>query len=244
MNYKSYQVYDNQDFFDKYTAIRKSGTSANDLLEKPIINQLVGTVKNKVVLDLGCGDGLYGKELLNKGAQSYLGIDGSKNMYDLAKRNLKGFNAELLQQDIENIELESNKYDLIISRLVFHYIQNPTPLLKQIQQSLTKDGTFVLSIEHPIITSCYDAYHKKIHRTKWIVDNYFSDGERINNWNDKNVIKYHKTIEQYWKLFQQTDFVVNEIRESKPIEENYEDGHDFKRRLRVPLFMMFGLGKT
>lgn len=241
MKYKSYQVYDNKDFFEKYIKRRKSGNAANELIEKPIINELIGDVKDQEILDLGCGDGLYGKELLEKGAKSYLGIDGSKNMHELAQKNLKGLNAKIIHQDIENLQLDRNKFDLIISRLVLHYIENPAPLLKQIQSSLTQNGKFVISIEHPIITSCYDAYNKNSNRGSWIVDNYFSDGERINNWINKDVIKYHKTIEQYWDLFQQANFKISSIRESKPIEANFEDGYEYKRRKRIPLFMMFKL---
>ncbi len=244
MKYKSFEVYDNKDFFEKYIQRRKSGDAPNERIEKPIINELIGDIKDKQVLDLGCGDGLYGKELLENGATSYRGIDGSKNMYQLAQKNLRDINAEVIHQDIENLQLEKNKYDLVISRLVLHYIENPVPLLQQIQSSLTPNGRFVLSIEHPIITSCYDAYHKNSNRGSWIVDNYFSDGERINNWINKEVIKYHKTIEQYWSLFQQANFKISSIRESKPIETNFEDGYDYKRRKRIPLFMMFRLEKV
>lgn len=80
-------------------------------------------------------------------------------------------------------------------------------------------------------------------RGHWIVDNYFSDGKRINTWINKEVIKYHKTIEQYWTLFKQAGFEITEIRESKPIASNFEDSYEFKRRKRVPLFMIFKLTK-
>ena len=243
MKYKSYQVYDNKDFFEKYIQRRKSGVAPNELIEKPIINHLVGDPTDKNILDLGCGDGIYGKELLENDANSYLGIDGSKNMFQLAQKNLKGLNANVIQDDIENLHIEKNKYDLVIARLVLHYIEKPTPLLKQIQSCLTTNGTFILSIEHPIITSCYDAYHKNSNRGNWIVDNYFSDGERINNWINKDVIKYHKTIEQYWMLFKQANFEIVDIKESNPIEANFEDGYEYKRRKRIPLFMMFKLDK-
>lgn len=243
MKYKNFEVYNDRDFFEKYIKRRSTGQAPNELIEKPIINELIGDVANKTILDLGCGDGKFGIELLDKGAKHYTGVDGSSNMFKLAKKNLQSYNAKVLQDNIENIELEKNKFDIVLSRLVLHYIENLKPVLNEINSSLTKNGIFVLSIEHPIITSCYDAYHKKSNRGNWIVDNYFSDGERINNWINKDVIKFHKTIEHYWTLFKHANFEVSEIRESNPIESNFEDSYEFKRRKRIPLFMMFKLTK-
>ena len=80
MKYRGSSVYDNPDFFDKYIQKRKKGNSPNDLLDKPYLDMLIGQVHKKSILDIGCGDGIYGKELLVKGASSYYGIDGSKNM--------------------------------------------------------------------------------------------------------------------------------------------------------------------
>ena len=46
-------------------------TSPNESLEKPAFFQLVGDVKGKKILDLGCGDAKFGKELLEKDCHSY-----------------------------------------------------------------------------------------------------------------------------------------------------------------------------
>jgi len=62
MNYKNYLVYDDYDFFEKYTEKRDKGNSPNDTIEKPIIVELIGDLHGKDILDLGCGDGKYGKE--------------------------------------------------------------------------------------------------------------------------------------------------------------------------------------
>ncbi len=65
MNFKSYSVYDEEDFFEKYNAKRAKGKSPNELIEQPIINELLGNVEGKQILDLGCGDGKYGLTLLS-----------------------------------------------------------------------------------------------------------------------------------------------------------------------------------
>ena len=90
MPYKSFTVYDDEDFFEKYTQKRSRGHSPNELIEQPIIDELIASVKGKKILDLGCGDGKYGITLLDRGARLYHGIEGSQKMVSLAKKNLQG----------------------------------------------------------------------------------------------------------------------------------------------------------
>jgi len=243
MKYKSFSVYDDAAFFEKYIQKRNLGNAPNERIEKPIMDELIGNVQGKNILDLGCGDGNYGRELLDKGAEAYTGIEGSKNMSNLAIEKLSGTNSKIIHQDIVDSNFGVEKYDLVLSRLVLHYIVDLTSLLQKIERSMIRNGYFVCSLEHPVITSCYDAYHSKAKRKNWIVDNYFTSGERVNTWNGKDVIKYHKTLEEYWSLFKQSNFDIIEIRESKPIESNFEDINDFQRRNRIPLFIFFKLMK-
>ncbi len=253
MNFKSYSVYDQEDFFEVYNERRKRGNAPNELIEQPIIDELIGNVEEKSILDLGCGDGKYGIKLLKRGARYYHGIEGSKKMSDLAMANLKNdiplermgnYTANIEVGDIELVPFEKVKYDIVLSRLVLHYIEDLESLLTRIHKSLNEEGIFVFSVEHPIITSSYESYHLKVKRENWIVDNYFDCGERINQWIGKNVIKYHKTIETYWKLFKKTNLEVVEIRESKPQKVNFKDKEEFKRRNRIPLFLIFKLKKV
>ena len=243
MKFKGYKVYNDEEFLKKYLEKRDKGNSPNELIEKPIIEELLGELFGKQLLDLGCGDGRYGKELLIKGVAKYIGVEGSKRMSDLAKKNLEGFDYEILNKDLIEIELTKEAYDIVLSRLVFHYIEDLDKIFRKIHKSIKRDGVFVFSVEHPIITSNYESYHKEVKRGNWIVDNYFSMGERVNKWIDKEVIKYHKTIEEYWSLIKKSGFEILEIKESKPRKSNFEDESEYDRRKRIPLFMIFKLKK-
>jgi len=243
MNYKNYKAYDNDDFFEQYTAKRNRPNAPNNILEKPIIDQLIQDVEGKDILDLGCGDGKFGLELLSRKSRSYHGIEGSENMFGLAVDNLKDTDARLECFDIEGYDYPKEKYDLIVSRLVLHYVENLEELFVKLHHCLREKGEFVFSIEHPIITSCYEAYHGKGRRENWIVDNYFESGERINHWIGKNVVKYHRTIEEYFQIIQNAEFEVLILRESKPNMKYFETQEEFERRMKIPLFMLFKLKK-
>lgn len=238
MKYKNYTAYDDEDFFERYRQKRGKGNAPNELIEQPIIDELIGDIRGKKVLDLGCGDGKYGLQLLKRGAQSYHGIEGSQRMAALAQETLSVPNAKVENGDIETTAFLPRAYDLVISRLVLHYVEDLAPLLEKINASLSEQGLFVFSIEHPIITSCYEAYHQKVKRGNWIVDNYFDSGERVNQWMGKSVIKYHRTLEEYWQLLRQAHMEILDIRESKPQPENFDNPEEYQRRMRIPLFLM------
>lgn len=163
-------------------------------------------------------------------------------MVDLATENLAEYNALIKKIKIENLEIREG-YDIIISRLVLHYIEDLDPLMEKIRAGLKDDGEFIFSIEHPIITSNYESYHKKVKRGNWIVDNYFDTGERINNWLGKKVIKYHKTLEEYWEIIKRANLEIVELKESKPLRCNFEAEEEYLRRKRIPLFLIFHLKK-
>lgn len=244
MNYKGASLYDEDDFFKQYIGKRLSGKAVNDLIEKPIIDELLGNVQDQHILDLGCGDGRYGRYLLEKGAKYYVGIDGSTKMLKLAEQHLFPTHSKLIHQKIEHIQLGKDEFDIVLSRLVLHYIEHLKPIFDQVAQCLRKNGIFVFSIEHPTITSCFDAYHAGEKRQNWIVDHYFSSGERIHHWLGKEVVKYHKTIEEYWLLAKHARFQVTEIRESTPRADHFQDAAHYERRKRIPLFLMFQLTKV
>ena len=73
-------IYDNEEFFKGYQDLRKKSDSANELIEIPQLFDLIGNVKGKTILDLGCGIGGHDRKLIELGAKSVMGIDISNKM--------------------------------------------------------------------------------------------------------------------------------------------------------------------
>ncbi len=67
------------------------------------INNIVD-VQNKQVIDIGCGGGIYTKELALMGAKNVVGLDFSKEILQAAKENCNAFpNISFIHGDAHNI---------------------------------------------------------------------------------------------------------------------------------------------
>jgi SAM-dependent methyltransferase len=235
--------YDQSQVFNIYSAHRSRPESPNETMEQPILWNLIGDVHGQSVLDLGCGEAKVAKRFKDAGAKSYLGVDGSKNMIEQAQLNCEaGFSAVTCSW-LEDFSSEHNSFDLIISSLALHYIEDLDATFKTIFKALKPGGRFIFSVEHPVITSSNKALENTALRQSWIVDDYFLRGERSVLWMGDEVKKYHRTIEDFLNLLTDNGFNFKRLRESDPPKNKFTDVDLLYRRRRIPLFLFLSAEK-
>jgi SAM-dependent methyltransferase len=234
------EFYDDEAVFTTYMSGRVTRVDGpNDTLEKPVFDELVGSLSNLRILDLGCGNAAFGLEALQEGCRSYLGIDGSRKMVAAAKKKLAGTLAKVVRATIETWDYPPQQFDMVTSRLALHYVPKIEPVFAKIHEALIEGGRFIFSIEHPVITSSDRAWQTGGPRQDWIVDNYFETGPRIPQWMGGQVIKYHRTVEDYFAALRAAGFFVDAVRESRPQRAQFRDEATYERRKRIPLMLFF-----
>ena len=235
--------YDDDRVFATYMRHRSRDETPNDTLEKPDLLDLIGSPAGQRVLDLGCGSARIGRELLAAGAIAYLGVEPSQNMVGEARETLAGTSGRVAVATIEDWEYPADAFDLVISRLALHYVDDVELTFRQVFRTLTAGGRFVFSVEHPVITSCARSYPEGSKRQDWIVDDYYVPGRRVTRWMGQDVVKYHRTLEQYFDGLQQAGFLVDGLREGRPRRERFLREKTYLRRLRIPLFLLMAARK-
>lgn len=223
-------------YFATYMQHRQWEGNPNDTLERPVFLSLLPEVRGLDVLDLGCGDGGFGLELLDGGCASYTGVEAAPTMVRTAQATL-GHRGLIIEAHLEDWTSPPALYDLVISRLTLHYIDDLPALLARIHAALKPGGQFIFSVIHPVITASNKSGGGT--RQDWIVDDYFVPGARVVNWMSGEVIQYHRTIEDFFLMMQAAGFTVTALRESRPDPANF--AHDpalLERRNRIPLFLL------
>ncbi len=243
MEFRGASVYDQENFFSNYMKRRYRKDSPNNAIESPIIYELVGDFQNKSILDLGCGDASFGKELLNQGAAFYTGIEGSQQMVASAKLKLANENGTIHHETMESYTYPTEKFDIVTSRFAIHYVSDVHLLFQNVHKTLKDNGKFVFSVQHPLTTSSFISKQTGDKRENWIVDDYFLEGERKEPWIEQIVVKYHRTTEHYFKALTKSGFSVVDLREGTPKREHFTNDEEFERRLRIPIALAFSCVK-
>ncbi|NPA39916.1 MAG: methyltransferase domain-containing protein [Thermodesulfobacteria bacterium] len=104
--------------------------------EKRLVKELLPEVKDKLVLDLGCGTGLFTELVLS--AKKVFGLDLSKNMLAIAKDKLK--KAYFVNGDAYFLPFKSSIFDFVLSITVFEFIKEPEKVISEIYRVLKPGG--------------------------------------------------------------------------------------------------------
>ena len=219
-------IYDNKNFANEYDKLRKEkkGYNANDLIEIPNFRSLLPDVKNKTILDLGCGYGETDKYLKEQGASFVLGIDISKHMIEIANKENKLDGIEYKVMPMEDISNIDKKFDIVISSLAFHYIKDYNKLIKDIYNLLNDNGVLIFSQEHPLATAPIipKEQEKRIdinNKRYFLLSDYNRNGIRYILWNNENVEKYHRNFSEIINTLTDNNFKIHKILEPTPTEE-------------------------
>lgn len=217
-------IYDNDEFFYSYKALRETDNNCNVLLEQPAMRELLPDLKGKTALDLGCGFGDNCMDFVKMGANKVVGIDISKNMLGIAKSKNSNEKIEYINLPLEDLSKVQGKFDLVYSSLCFHYIKDFDVLIENIYDKLNSGGMLLFSQEHPVVTASAGVagyYNVDENGNKvYCFCNYQDETEkRVEKWFVDGVIKYHRTFATIINTLVEKGFVIERVVEPIPSAE-------------------------
>ncbi len=151
-------------------------------------------MKDKRVLDVGCGCG-YGSYLIaTKGANEVIGVDRDRQALEYAKQNYHSNNLSFKYLDLlEDNALKNQKFDAVTSFQVLEHIEDNSLYLSTLSSFLNAGGFVYISTPNRLIYSPKskkpsNPYHYKEYspvELAEILNNYFDDleiwGQKITN---------------------------------------------------------------
>ena len=240
-------IYDNQTFFEGYKKIRENEANANNLFEIPALFSLMPDLKDKTILDLGCGFGEHCKRFVESGAKKVIGIDISEKMLEIARQENADSKITYINMPMENISKLNEKFDIVISSLAFHYVEDFTGVVKNIFDMLNENGVFLFSQENPLCT-CFSGGNRwtkdeKGNKLYINLSNYGVEGERESSWFVDNVKKYHRTFSTIVNTLIETGFTIEKMIEPLPTEDLLKKYPEYKDLFHKPDFLLVKVRK-
>ncbi|MFH1551660.1 MAG: class I SAM-dependent methyltransferase [bacterium] len=185
----------------------------------PVILELIGNVKNKKILEIGCGNGYLSRLLAQKGAE-VIGTDLSQKLLDYAKEKeeINPVGIKYFQRDAANLKgLKNNFFDIVIANMCLMDIKDADKAVEEANRVLKKNGRFVFSINHPVFFRqawVYARRNGKKFFARAILKYKTPCALKQTLWSTGiKVMGYRRPIEEYLKYLKNTGFVLNDFRE-------------------------------
>lgn len=166
-------------------------------------------IKDKSVLDLGCGSG-YGAKILSTNAKKVLAIDKSKDTIEFAKNNFGNEKVEFICANVLETGINYNSVDVVVCFEVIEHLETPDLLIMEIKRVLKKDGLLIIStpnkdIASPNSDTPINPFHKKeytLDELKCLFSEYFSQRQFYGEWPNLDMAKSYSTANKIDKIAQ------------------------------------------
>ena len=188
---------------------------------KPYFENIVGIVNPGRILEIGAGTGHLAKHLAgDNGDIEYIAIEPSPGMHETAVDVLKSTPVIIENSQIQNLS-KTQKFDLIISHLCVHVIDDIDSLFSITGDLLQPHGTFVFTIPHP----CFYNEYKNLfleHEYSYMRQN-FKEIELTLSLDQSNAITgvpyHHRPLSKYINTLSSNSLVTQKLDEIYPPPE-------------------------
>jgi ubiquinone/menaquinone biosynthesis C-methylase UbiE len=113
-------------------------------VEAELILDLLKPKPGDVVLDAGCGTGVFALDILSRGSQ-VVGSDISLPMLIYAGKKLKGFPFQMVLSDMLTLPFQENSFDKVVSVTALEFIENAKGAVGELFRVTQKGGCIVVA---------------------------------------------------------------------------------------------------
>lgn len=235
-------IYDDPGFFAGYSTLERFGAGWERAMEHADVLALLPEVDGRRVLDLGCGAGQLARHLATAGAAEVVGVDVSERMLALARAEWAHPRVTYRREAVEAVAFPSARFDLVVSSLVFHYVDDYPGLVARIAGWLAPGGVLVYSTEHPIFTARLPGDGWVLddagRRARVSLDRYADEGAREETWFVPRVRKVHRMLATLLNGLLDAGLVIERVVEPMPSEQWLHDHPQFRDERRRPMFLL------
>jgi ubiquinone/menaquinone biosynthesis C-methylase UbiE len=185
--------------------------------------RILGDVKRKRILEIGCG-GAQNSIVLSKWGAEAVGIDLSNNQILHAKQLAKkeDVGVSLILGNMEELPFKDEVFDIVTTAVSLHYVPDLNAAFAEANRVLTKGGRFCFSASHPLTEGKLTTFRNK---QAVAVRDYFK--RRIVRWTDKipdgskvKMHSYYRPLQDYFDMLIENGFIIERYIELERLEED------------------------
>lgn len=225
-------------------------------LIKPNLMRILNPQKGEAILDLGCGQGYFGRVMAQSGAK-VVGVDVGAELVKLAKDQASSNETYLVQSAEKLSQLTDAKFDAAICILALQNIKNLSSAVLEMSRVLKPNGRAVLVLNHPafrVPSASSWGYEEKANAQYRRIDGYMSEISQsvdmtqgiVDVKKKKFTFSFHHPLQVYFKAFAKAGLSVIRLEEwvsHKTSDKGPRKIAEDKARKEIPLFMCIELKK-
>jgi SAM-dependent methyltransferase/ADP-ribose pyrophosphatase YjhB (NUDIX family) len=202
---------------------------------------LLGDLRGKRVLEVGCGGGQCSIAFARQGALA-TGIDAAANQiaYARALAVREGLEVALHEGDITLMpQVEKASQDTVFSAYALQYVEEIETCLSEVNRVLVPGGAFVFSVDHPAWQMMSEDDPYRVVRPYW--DGYAEWEEALapGVW----LRAWYRSIERWFDLLRGAGFAVDRVLEPMMVAEvhdaSWDETYSYERGRVIPSTLIF-----
>jgi 2-polyprenyl-3-methyl-5-hydroxy-6-metoxy-1,4-benzoquinol methylase len=221
--------------------VRQGKDYFRDELNNPGMFRVIGNVRDKLVLDVACGEG-YGTRMLARKGARVIGIDLSSRLIEFARSQEEkdGLGIEYCFGNSADLSrFPAKRFDLVTCFMAMMDIERYDEAIGEIARVMKDDGRFAFSITHP----CFE-YSSKSGKIE-LKAKYFEARSESVQWDMERLLRpfkttsFHRTLTDYSGALKRHGLLIRRLFEPKPTKEGPAKFPPLKKVLFRPHSIIF-----
>jgi ubiquinone/menaquinone biosynthesis C-methylase UbiE len=203
------------------------------LVDTPSFISLIDNIQGKKILDIGCGNGDFCKQLGERGAE-VTGLDGSRNMIEEAKKVYP--QADYVISDLMNEELpfDDNSFDIVTSKMMLMNISSVKTVSERAYKVLKHGGLYAIDVVHPFRPLLKSKLQESSNRYDSSF-NYFKETASSITFANNKYAFYYRSIGKYMNDVVSAGFIFNRMEEISVDEQFVAQYPKEQSKLNMPI---------
>ncbi|QXJ21317.1 methyltransferase domain-containing protein [Actinomadura graeca] len=203
----------------------------------------VGPCEGLRVLDAGCGEGYLARTLASRGAD-VVGVDACRSLVDAAgavHADASGGSLAFTCASVDAMPVDDKGFDLVVCNHLFSHLPDPTDAIVEFGRVLKPGGRLIILTLHP----CFYVEHSErgaMHAVpaaqyfaaRGIDQHFLVDGLE----SPAMITSWLRPLEFYSGTLRDAGFVIADLREPHPTEDQLANDPWWRRGFPTAMFML------